>query len=145
MTADNSPLLTKKAPAIKLAINMPFQNALKLPATRPDRIVSDEPPSREAVTISCTCFECELVKIFVNSGIKTAANVPQLMMMASCHHNPVSGELAIRRLPIRSQLIKNEVEIHRIEAIQISRVNGCSKSNSFRPRYLFSEMAWLMK
>ena len=30
----------------------------------------------------------------------------------------------------------NDVEMHRIDAIQISRVSGCSKSNSFRPLYL---------
>ena len=59
---------------------MPIQKALKLPATRPERIVSDAPPSREAVTISCTCLECELVKTLVNSGISTAASVPQLMI-----------------------------------------------------------------
>ena len=41
--------------------------------------------------------------------------------------------------------MKNEVEMHRIEAIQIRRVNGSSKSNSFRPRYLFLEISWLMK
>ena len=66
---------------------MPFQKALKLPATMPERIVSDAPPSREAVTISCTCLECELVKTLVNSGISTAASVPQLMIVASCHHS----------------------------------------------------------
>ena len=66
---------------------MPFQNALKLPATRPDRIVSDAPPSRDAVTISWTCFECELVNTLVNSGISTAASVPQLMIVANCHHS----------------------------------------------------------
>ena len=58
---------------------------MKLPATMPDRIVSDAPPSREAVTISCTCCECELVNTLVNSGISTAASVPQLMIVASCH------------------------------------------------------------
>src|SRR5204862_2409917 len=67
-------------------MSMPFQKALKLPATSPDKIVSDAPPSREAVTISCTCLECELVNTFVNSGISTAASVPQLMIEASCHH-----------------------------------------------------------
>ena len=74
---------------------MPFQNALKLPATMPERIVSDAPPSREAVTISCTCLECELVKTLVNSGISTAASVPQLMIVASCHHK--LRQLRLRR------------------------------------------------
>ncbi len=39
----------------------------------------------------------------------------------------------------------NDVEMHRIAAIQIRRVSGCSKSNSFSPLYFASEMAWLMK
>src|SRR6184192_2972086 len=123
---------------------MPFQKALKLPATMPDRIVSDAPPSREAVTISCTCLECELVKILVNSGISTAASVPQLMMLASCHHRLAGSDLPSGSL-IKSQLMKNDVLIQRIEAIQISRVSGCSKLNSFSPAYCFSEIAWLMK
>ena len=72
-------------------MSMPFQKALKLPATSPERIVSEAPPSREAVTISWTCFECELVKTFVNSGISTAASVPQLMIEASCHQESQFG------------------------------------------------------
>src|SRR5687768_15721432 len=144
-----SMVLTKKAAPIKPAMSRPFQKALKLPATRPERIVKEAPPSRDAVTISCTCLECELVKTLVNSGIRTAANVPQLMMTASFHHRP---GIAIDRpgiasdiSPMSSQLIPNEVEMHRIDAIQISRVRGSSKSNSFRPRYLLSEMPWLTK
>ena len=73
-------------------MSMPIQKALKLPATMPERIVSDGPPSREAVTISWTCLECELVKTLVNSGISTAARVPQLMIAASCHHRFGSGD-----------------------------------------------------
>src|SRR6188768_3039185 len=137
------------------AIRMPFQKALKLPATRPERIVNDAPPSREAVTISCTCLECELVKTLVNSGISTAASVPQLMIEASCHHKlestcvdfgviqPSGGVIAISLS--RSQLMPYDVVMQSIEAIQISRVSGCSKSNSFFPLYCASDHAWLMK
>src|SRR5262245_20656472 len=39
----------------------------------------------------------------------------------------------------------NEVVMQRIDAIQIRRVSGDSKLNSFRPLYFASEMAWLMK
>src|SRR5688572_8951832 len=125
-------------------INMPFQNALKLPATRPERIVSEAPPSRDAVTISCTCFECELVNTLVNSGISTAANVPQLMIVANCHHKLSStcvtsgdsvqslGGVVAMSLS-SSQLMPYDVVMHRIEAIQINRVSGASKSNSFLP------------
>ncbi len=124
---------------------MPFQNALKLPATIPERMVSEAPPSRVAVTISCTCFEWELVKTLVNSGISTAASVPQLMIVASCHHSSVYTVLPTVRSLISSQLIRKDVEMHKIEAIQISRVSGVSKLNSLTPRYWLSEIAWLMK
>src|SRR5690242_2328433 len=123
---------------------MPFQKALKLPATMPERIVSEVPPSRVAVTISCTCLEWELVKTLVNSGISTAARVPQLMIVASCHQRLAGSDLPSGSL-INSQLMKNEVLMQRMEAIQIRRVNGASKLNSFRPAYCFSEIAWLMK
>src|SRR6059058_1029063 len=130
---------------MRVAMSPPIQKALKLPATMPERIVSEAPPSRDAVTISCTCLECELVKILVNSGISTAARVPQLMIVASCHHKWGQGVPSTFRLPSSSQLIKYEVEMHRIDAIQIRRVSGSSKLNSFSPLYCFSEIAWLMK
>src|SRR5438270_1695766 len=116
---------------------MPFQKALKLPATIPERIVSDAPPSREAVTISCTCLEWELVKILVNSGISTAASVPQLMIVANCHQRWGSATPDTVRSLISSQLMPNEVVIHRIDAIQMRRVRGCSKLNSVNPLYCF--------
>src|SRR5262245_30084852 len=120
---------------------MPFQKALKLPATIPLRIVSDAPPSREAVTISWTCLECELVKILVNSGMSTAASVPQLMIVASWNQSWLQNGASATgfRSLMSSQLMKYEVEMHRIEAIQMRRVRGCSKSNSLRPRYFASE------
>src|SRR3954453_9309152 len=110
-------------------MSMPTQNALKLPATMPERIVNDGPPSREAVTISWTCLECELVKILVNSGISTAAMVPQLMMEASCHQRlgsrisftsrtllgSVKSFTFTERSLRSNQLMPNEVEMHRIE------------------------------
>src|SRR5579864_4376798 len=131
-------------------MSMPFQKALKLPATRPERIVSDAPPSRDAVTISWTCLEWELVNTFVNSGMSTAASVPQLMIPASCHQSDGSAiiewsGLVTDRSPIRSQLIPNEVVMQRIAAIQMRRVSGCSKSKTFMPAYLAFEMASLMK
>src|SRR3954462_6620639 len=125
------------------AIRMPFQNALKLPATMPERIVSEAPPSRDAVTISCTCLECELVKTLVNSGITTAARVPQLMIDASCHQRLSKALPPMVRSRISRKLMKYDVVMHRIDAIQIGRVNGCSKSTSFSPLYFFSEMFWL--
>src|SRR5262245_33604778 len=130
---------------MRLMINIPFQNALKLPATIPLRIVSDVPPSRDAVTISCTCLEWELVNILVNSGMSTAANVPQLMIVASCHQRLLRTCPPTVRSRMSSQLMPNDVEMHKADAIQISKVSGASKLNSLRPRYRASEIAWLIK
>src|SRR5262245_39212348 len=111
----------------------------------PDRIVNDVPPSRDAVTISCTCLECELVKTFVNSGISTAASVPQLMIRANCHQSLSSSWPPTVRSLMSSQLMPNEVEMQRIDAIQMRRVSGSSKLNSLSPLYFASEIAWLTK
>src|SRR5437879_6115693 len=105
---------------MRLAMRRPIQNALKYPATSPERIVREAPPSRDAVTISWTCLEWELVKTLVNSGISTAARVPQLMMEASCHQSWgsafVTPPALTDRSLISSQLIPNEVVMHRIDA-----------------------------
>src|SRR5436190_11357083 len=103
---------------MRAAMSMPIQKALKLPATIPDRMVSDAPPSFEAVTISCTCLEWELVKILVNSGMSTAAKVPQVMIVASCHHR-FGGSSSPCGSRMSSQLMKYDVEMHRIDAIQM--------------------------
>ena len=65
----------------------PFQNAEKLPATKPERMLSDAPPCLEAVTTSLTWAEVVEVKILVNSGITAPAIVPQLMMTLSAHQS----------------------------------------------------------
>src|SRR4029453_1523967 len=87
---------------------------------------------------------------FVNSENSTPARVPQLMIVASCHHNCGSAVIVLmsaftERSRINSQLMPNDVVMHKIDAIQMSRVSGCSKSNSLRPLYFFSEIAWFMK
>jgi hypothetical protein len=60
-----------------------FQNTEKLPATMPDRMLSDAPPSLRRATTSATWRECELVNTLVNSGISAAASVPQEMIADS--------------------------------------------------------------
>src|SRR5690349_11461165 len=104
------------------AIVSAFQNTEKLPATRPDRMLSDAPPSRDAATTSFTWRECELVKTFVNSGITAAAIVPQEMMIDSVSH----------RLPPSPASIHfettNVTAIERIEQIHTRLVSGASKS-----------------
>ncbi len=62
---------------------IPIQNALKLPETKPESMVSEELPSRETWTTSFTCFDFGLVNILVNSGMIAAPTVPQLIMEES--------------------------------------------------------------
>ena len=56
---------------------MPSQYALKLPATRPERIFSDGPPSRDDVTTSRTWRDSVEVNTFTSSGMSAPASVPQ--------------------------------------------------------------------
>ena len=63
----------------------PIQKAQKLPATKPERMLSEAPPCLEDVTISFTWRLSVEVKIFVNSGISAPASVPNEMMVASTH------------------------------------------------------------
>ena len=79
-------VLTPYAIAIRATMTMPSQKALKSPATRPDRIFSDAPPSREDVTTSRTCLESIDVKTFTNSGIIAPASVPHVITLESFHH-----------------------------------------------------------
>src|SRR5262245_63750170 len=99
-----------------------YQNTEKLPATMPDRMLSDAPPSLLAATTSATCRECELVNTFVNSGITAAASVPHEMMIDSVTHRlPPSG--ASSHLDTA-----NVTTIDRIEHTQTRLVSGASKS-----------------
>src|SRR5688572_6990606 len=42
---------------IRMTTTTPIQNALKLPAVSPDRMLSDAPPSRDDMTTSLTCAD----------------------------------------------------------------------------------------
>src|SRR5258707_9369957 len=69
---------------------MPSQYAEKLPATKPERMLSDAPPSSEDVTTSFTWAELIKVKTLTNSGMMAPASVPQEMIDASFHHSVAS-------------------------------------------------------
>src|SRR4051794_16947568 len=99
----------------------PIQNALKFPATRPDRMLSDAPPSRDDVTTSFTCAECMDVKIFTSSGITAPASVPQVMMLDSFHHIDPSPSSGIIRYETRYVSA-----IETIDVSQTSEVSGAS-------------------
>src|SRR5687768_10731061 len=102
---------------------MPIQYALKFPATRPERMLSDAPPSLDELSTSRTCADSVEVKIFTSSGITAPAKVPQLMIADSFHHNvgspPISG--------IRRYETTNVSTIDTIEVSQTSEVSGASK------------------
>src|SRR5689334_21038594 len=83
----------------------PIQKADIFPATKPERILSDAPPCFEQLVTSRTCLEVVLTKIFVNSGMRAPATVPQLMMAESTHHREGCGvPLASLKSPSRSLL-----------------------------------------
>src|SRR3712207_4793016 len=76
--------------AISPMIAMPSQNALKLPATSPDRMLSEDPPSRDDVTTSRVCLDSVDVKIFTSSGMMAPASVPHVMIVDSFHQSDPS-------------------------------------------------------
>src|SRR5262249_33762661 len=70
---------------ISVMMAMPSQYALKLPATKPDRIVSDAPPSLPDATTSRTCADSTDVKTLTSSGMIAPARVPHVMTVESFH------------------------------------------------------------
>jgi hypothetical protein len=89
--------------------------------------VSEAPPSREALTISATCFECELVNTLVNSGIRAPASVPHEMITESFHHIPSA---------IFESMASETMNVTMIDTIEVSHtrtVKGASKLNFFLP------------
>src|SRR5690348_3389915 len=104
------------------AISVDSQYTLKLPAVRPDRMLSDAPPLRDEVMTSRTCAELVEVKIFTNSGMSAPASVPQVMMSDSFHHSVVS--------PCSSGM--TSFETRKVTATEMSEVShtsvvsGCS-------------------
>ena len=76
----------------------PSQKALKLPATNPDRMFNEAPPSREEVTTSLTWPDSVEVKTFTSSGMMAPASVPQVMMVESFHQSVPSPRSAMSML-----------------------------------------------
>src|SRR6185437_11613170 len=101
----------------------PSQKAEKLPATKPERMLSDGPPSSDEVTISATWRDSTEVKTFTSSGMIAPASVPQEMMAESFHQSVGS--------PLRSGMTNldttNVRMIEMIEVSQTSEVRGPSK------------------
>src|SRR3954468_22709573 len=121
----NAPMpckLTIYATVMRPMIVMPSQYAEKLPATRPDRMFSDGPPSRDDVTTSLTCRDSVDVKTFTNSGMIAPASVPHVMTAESFHHSvpsPSSGTISFETMNVRIT--------ERIEVSHTRNVSGASK------------------
>ena len=139
-------LASRAATSINTSTNRPSQKAEKFPATRPERMFSEAPPWREAVTISRTWRASVLVKNLVNSGISAPAAVPQEMITESTHHRSgcatPPGSL---RSPSISRLTTKVSPIERAEVIQTSHVNGFSGLNSSALPYLAEKTLLVMK
>src|SRR5436190_18684141 len=103
----------------------PIQYAEKLPAVRPDRMLSDGPPSFDAVTTSRTWPELTDVNTLTSSGMIAPASVPHEMIADSFHHRP-SGS-AESPLPISRYDMMNVKITETIEVSHTSTVSGCSK------------------
>src|SRR6185312_16930307 len=82
-------------------IVMPSQYALMLPATSPDRMFSDAPPSRDDVTTSFTCREEVDVNTFTSSGMIAPASVPHVITVDSFHQSVPSPSVGMISLDTR--------------------------------------------
>src|SRR5256885_6157979 len=106
---------------MRIMMAIPSQYALKLPATNPDRMFSEAPPSRDEVTTSRTCADSVEVNTFTNSGMMAPAKVPQVMMHESFHQSepsPSSGMRALDTMKVSTTLTP--------EVIHTKVVSGCS-------------------
>src|SRR5713101_1225957 len=90
---------------------------------RPASTFSDAPPSRDAVTTSCTCRDSVEVKTFTSSGMMAPASVPQVMIVESFHHIEASPPSVGMRRYETAYVTPTE----RKEVIHTSDVSGASK------------------
>src|SRR5712691_1766137 len=89
----------------------------------PARMLSEAPPSRDAVTTSCTWRDSVDVKTLTSSGMIAPASVPQVMIVESFHHIEASPPSVGMRTYDTAYVTPTE----RIEVIQTSDVSGASK------------------
>ena len=116
-------VLTPKAMAISVIMVSPNQNALKFPATKPDRMFREAPPSRDDVTISRTCRELVEVNTLTSSGMMAPASVPHVITSESFHHSVLSPPTA----GINSRDARNVSATETSDVSQTSVVSGASK------------------
>src|SRR5690349_10422391 len=95
-------------------------------------MLSDGPPSLEAVTVSRTWPEFTDVNTFTSSGMIAPASVPHEMIAESVHHGPaVAGiDCAVSEdspTPIRKYDTRNVRPTETSDVSHTSWVSGCSK------------------
>src|SRR5436309_3073542 len=101
---------------------MPSQYAEKFPATSPERMSSDAPPSRAEVTTSRTWPDSVDVNTLTNSGMIAPASVPQVMTVESFHQSEPSPRSAISRYETAYVMATEMIEVS-----QTRDVSGASK------------------
>src|SRR3989442_731555 len=119
---------------------MPSQNALKLPAMRPDKMLSEAPPSREEVTTSLTWLDSVDVKILTSSGMIAPASVPHVMTVESFHHSVPSPRLLTRSHEARYVIPTDTKDVNHTR-----RVSGASKFMRATPAYWARTQASLIR
>src|ERR671921_570892 len=108
---------------MSVMIVMPSQNALKLPATRPDRMLSDGPPSRDDVTTSFTWRDSVDVNTFTNSGMIAPASVPHVMTLDSFHQSEPSPRSGI--------IIYDTTYVRITEMMDVNQTRNVSGASKF--------------
>src|SRR5437763_13172634 len=101
----------------------PSQYALKLPATNPARILSDAPPSLDAVTTSLTWLDSVDVNTLTSSGMIAPASVPHVMIAASFHHNVPSPRSGISS--------RDTTKVRATEMMDVSQTSDVSGASKF--------------
>src|SRR5215211_2733898 len=80
-------VLTPYAIDIRPTMTIPSQYALKLPATSPERMFNEAPPSRDEMTTSRVWRDSVEVNTFTSSGMMAPASVPHVMTVDSFHQS----------------------------------------------------------
>src|SRR4029077_9656183 len=100
----------------------PSQYALKLPATKPERMFSDAPPSRDEMTTSLTWPDSVDVKTFTSSGMIAPASVPQVITVDSFHQSEPSPRSGTRKYDTVYVMTTDTIDVS-----HTSEVSGASK------------------
>src|SRR5262245_24027055 len=107
---------------------------------KPDRTLSDAPPSRDAVTTSRTCADSVEVKTLTSSGMIAPASVPQVMTSDSFHHSEPSPRSGMSRYDARKVSATDTAEVS-----QTRVVSGFSKFIFVAPPYAACASASLIR